>query len=267
MVRLDEAGGEELACPACGEEQASQHTLEQHVERQHPEYQVTCTSCQVAFKNYRALHLHNSMVHPTAASPPQIHLTQTDFSTSKFPLIAKEFCEASSRQYHHHDNTDSLISHRCQLCPATFTNADTWLMHVRDHTAASVPPLRCVNCDLTFPNLAQLAQHHQRHLCEEPQPRKESFLAVLDLLSKQTRDVSSAPVMDPSVLAGGLKPLLGPPPPRHLSPAPADSAKASRNTPQPVPPPLHPPPPPSHPSSPPPASSPMMNSLTAVTET
>ncbi|ROT79423.1 putative ras-responsive element-binding protein 1 [Penaeus vannamei] len=98
-VRLNasEVEEEELTCPACGVEQPSQHALEQHVENIHPEYQVACTTCQWASKNYRALHLHNSMVHHTStASPPQVDLTLTDFSSPKFPLIAKEICERTA---------------------------------------------------------------------------------------------------------------------------------------------------------------------------
>ncbi|KAG7159473.1 ras-responsive element-binding protein 1-like isoform X3 [Homarus americanus] len=230
-VRLGEAE-ELLACPACGVEQPSQHALEQHVENIHPEYQVACTTCQVAFKNYRALHLHNSMVHPTATvSPPQLDLTLTDFSTSKFPLIAKEICEASSRQYQHPGEGNGVC--RCQLCSITFPCVDSWLMHMREHAATSSappPPLRCLRCDLTFTNVAELAHHHQRHLCEEPQPRKESFLAVLDLLNKQSREAVTTPIpstMEMPFLGGSLRPPLGLPPLSQHSPAPADSGKAS----------------------------------------
>ncbi|KAK8396819.1 hypothetical protein O3P69_005055 [Scylla paramamosain] len=222
LVRLE--AEEELACPACGVEQPSQHALEQHVEAVHPEYQVSCSTCHVGFKNYRSLHLHNSMMHP-AAAPPRLHLTLTDFSTSKFPLIAKEVCEASSRQEGAAD--DSVGSHRCQVCHITFPCADSWLMHMREHTAAapSPAPLRCMRCDLSFSNVAELTRHHQRHLCEEAQPGKESFLAVLDLLNKKSRETSFPAFGVPAHEA--LRPPLRLPPPGQHSPAPADSAKAS----------------------------------------
>ncbi|XP_066960988.1 ras-responsive element-binding protein 1 isoform X2 [Macrobrachium rosenbergii] len=226
-VRLNtiEVEEEELTCPACGVEQPGQHALEQHVETIHPEYQVACNKCQVGFKNYRGLHLHNSMVHPmSSSSPPQLDLTLTDFSSPKFPLIAKEICENSSRQ-HDMSGEEGQGLHRCHLCNITFPCAEAWLMHMREHTASSAasPPFRCPRCVMRFSNLAEFAQHQQRHLCEDPQPPKESFLAVLDLL--HNRDSAHANVA--SLLAGRLKPPLGMPPPGQHSPAPADSAKAS----------------------------------------
>lgn len=229
QVRLETE--EELACPACGVEQVSQHVLEQHVETVHPEYQVSCSTCHVGFKNYRSLHLHNSMLHPAAAPPARLHLTLTDFSTSKFPLIAKEVCEASSRQ--EGPAGEGVGSHRCNMCRITFPCTDSWLMHMREHTAAatSPAPLRCKRCDLNFSSLSELTRHNQRHLCEESQPAKESFMAVLDLLNKKSREASFLPFGVPG--HEGLRPPLGLPPPGQHSPAPADSAKASPEHPTP----------------------------------
>nr|XP_027230690.1 ras-responsive element-binding protein 1-like isoform X1 [Penaeus vannamei] len=229
-VRLNasEVEEEELTCPACGVEQPSQHALEQHVENIHPEYQVACTTCQVGFKNYRALHLHNSMVHHTStASPPQVDLTLTDFSSPKFPLIAKEICE---RDRVHQQPGEGVGVHRCQLCHITFPCAESWLMHMREHAAASTgsaSSLRCLRCDLSFSNVVELSHHHQRHLCEEPQPGKEGFLRVLDLLKQQEAESASATSMAASIFASGLGPHLSMQPPGQHSPAPADSAKAS----------------------------------------
>ncbi|KAK7058707.1 hypothetical protein SK128_026001 [Halocaridina rubra] len=232
-LNTSEIEGEELACPACGVEQPSQHALEQHVENIHPEYQVACTKCQVGFKNYRGLHLHNSMVHPaTSSSPPQVDLTLTDFSSPKFPLIAKGICEASSRQ--RDLPNEGFGPHQCHLCRITFPCVEACHMHMREHTAASTTtasPMKCHRCDVQFSSFPEYVQHQQRHVCEEPQPRKESFLAVLDLLNKQNRDTAASNVA--SFLAGGYKPPLGLPPPGQHSPAPADSAKASPEHPTP----------------------------------
>ena len=93
------------------------------------------------------------------------------------------------------------------------------------------PRLRCMRCDLSFTNIAELTRHHQRHLCEEAQPGKESFLAVLDLLNKKSRNVPFVPFGVPG--HEGLRPPLGLPPPGQHSPAAADSGKVSPEHPTP----------------------------------
>lgn len=220
----------EVSCPVCGLEQANQHAMGLHVEAAHPEYQVACHTCQLGFKNYRALHLHNSMVH--ADSPqtmqPNIDLMNTEFSTSKFPLIVKEFQEANSKLQLKEEGT-----HMCVICNRSFSSTESYKNHMAEHSSVMPPPLRCLRCDISFSSLPELAQHHQSHLREEtgyPPPPKESFLAVLDLLTKQ--QTAPSPSSTVASLLGWKPPLMLPPPGQH-SPAQADSAKASPEHPTP----------------------------------
>lgn len=96
---------QKIRCPVCGREDfASMNVLEIHLEDNHPDFEVKCTSCNLSFKNHRALNLHRYMVH-------QINninnknlknsvvgfkdLTFMDFSSEKFPHIARIACEKS----------------------------------------------------------------------------------------------------------------------------------------------------------------------------
>ena len=169
----DDDNSKDISCPACGIEQTSQHALEQHVEEEHPEYQVSCSTCHVGFRSYRALHLHNYMVHKSQTTPPRLDLI--DFTSPKFPLYAKEVCVARQD-----DARES--GHRCSICGVSFPCAESWLLHMKDHTTAV--QLTCHRCNITLSSVGELAQHNERHMCEDTPPHKDSFLALLDLRNR-----------------------------------------------------------------------------------
>lgn len=100
--------------------------LETHIEECHPEYKAKCDPCNLIFKNHRVLNLHRYMVHHAEikehffanAKQETIgfkDITFVDFSSEKFPHIARAMCEQS---LHH----ASSLHHRfqCEKCDRAF---------------------------------------------------------------------------------------------------------------------------------------------------
>ncbi|GLV36480.1 pebbled [Carabus blaptoides fortunei] len=105
---INEMTAQKYRCPVCDREDfASLNVLEMHLEDNHPDYEVRCSTCSVSFKNHRALNLHRHMVHNSeqinninSKNIKNAHigfkdLTFVDFSSKKFPHIARDICEKS----------------------------------------------------------------------------------------------------------------------------------------------------------------------------
>lgn len=103
----------------------SANLLETHIEEFHPECKAKCEPCNLVFKNHRVLNLHRYMVHHAEIkehfpnSKQELigfkDLTFVDFSSEKFPHIARIMCEQS---LHH----ASSLHHRfqCDKCGRAF---------------------------------------------------------------------------------------------------------------------------------------------------
>lgn len=89
-----------FCCPVCVRNDfLTMVSLENHVDTEHPSIQAKCRCCEIVFKSYKALNAHKCTV---VNKPPHItqgfkDLTFVDFSSEKFPLIAKVMCEQSIR--------------------------------------------------------------------------------------------------------------------------------------------------------------------------
>lgn len=94
------SNAQRFCCPACKRDDfQTMLSLENHIDTEHPSIQPKCQSCELLFKSYKALNAHKC-----AANSKPMHITQgfkdltfVDFSSQKFPLIAKIMCEKSIR--------------------------------------------------------------------------------------------------------------------------------------------------------------------------
>lgn len=158
-----------LSCAVCGRQDfATPGQLEAHMERNHPDVPAKCESCNVSFKNHRALNLHRFMIHfgsSEAAAAKHLRnsvvgfndLTFVDFSSDKFPTIARAVCEQSL------------------------------------HRPASGEAYQCTKCLRAFPCRSALDAHeidcgslvsqHRLHADDDPSSR-DDFFAGLDLQNK-----------------------------------------------------------------------------------
>ncbi|XP_014227195.1 ras-responsive element-binding protein 1 [Trichogramma pretiosum] len=126
-------------CDICGQQDFPTYKLlDAHLEQSHPDDPISCPECDVAFKNYRTYSVHRYMSHssstttttptPTTrqSSAEYNHnsvvgfsdLTYVDFTSDKFPSIARAACE---RARHRPSSSDEAhLSFQCDKCQRAF---------------------------------------------------------------------------------------------------------------------------------------------------
>ncbi|XP_067005614.2 ras-responsive element-binding protein 1 [Anabrus simplex] len=191
-------GSQRLQCPVCDcDEFSSIQSLEAHLDLSHPEYGGTgtgvarCGICDASFKTQRELSLHRFMIHRDGSSPASrpvmgfTDLTFVDFSSQKFPYIARAVCERNI-----HRPTSAFHRFQCDVCGRAFPCGSALAIHRAACTASPTPYRRSLDFDEQNDTPTDLTSH--RHIIrsnneseEEVEERKrEDFFAGLDLRNK-----------------------------------------------------------------------------------
>lgn len=157
-------------CPVCGRQDfGSSALLEAHLERNHPEFPAKCDSCNLSFKNHRVLNLHRFMIHfaehPVGNTARNLRnsvvgfndLTFVDFSSGKFPAIARAVCEQSL----HRPASGEVAKFQCSKCLRAFPCRSALDAHETD-------------CGTT----------NSQNRTNDGQSRRDDFFAGLDLQNK-----------------------------------------------------------------------------------
>lgn len=163
-----------FCCPVCVRNDfLTMISLENHVDTEHPSIQAKCRSCEIVFKSYKALNAHKC---GSNSKPPHItqgfkDLTFVDFSSEKFPLIAKVMCEQSIR------TPITSQKYECLKCFRAFPCA----------SAVEIHSLKCIGIE---------SKHsislRKRALSETSDDldtrRRDDFFAHLDLKNKNPNE-------------------------------------------------------------------------------
>ncbi|XP_030754430.1 uncharacterized protein LOC115881178 [Sitophilus oryzae] len=115
-------------CPLCERSDFDSITnLESHLEDNHPDYPIKCTICNQVFSNSNILAVHKSAVHAVNNSKQAVvgfpDLTFVDFSSKKFPYIARRECEINL-----HKAAGSL-KFQCRKCGKAFPCSSSLEIH------------------------------------------------------------------------------------------------------------------------------------------
>ncbi|XP_066588393.1 ras-responsive element-binding protein 1 isoform X2 [Prorops nasuta] len=185
-------------CPICGKEDFPTRTLlASHLESHHHQeaaVPVKCDYCALPFKNLRALNLHIRMLHygvrvgPSAAPGPQDNsstessvrglrssvlgfndLTFIDFSSDKFPAIAKAVCEQSI----HRPLAGDVAKFQCSKCQRGFPCSVALDLHETE----------CGNESSTTATIANATRAKQMDVAED-RSEDDVFFAGLNLRNK-----------------------------------------------------------------------------------
>lgn len=187
-----------LCCPVCGcSEFPSMLTLENHMDREHPSIQARCRYCEVVFKSHKALNAHKcaaSGLYKTSGG--QItqgfkDLTFVDFSSEKFPLIAKQMCEQSVRM------PVTNQKYECSKCNRAFPCASAVDIHI---TACGLSPQQQLQHHLPLHGESPKDFSIRKRLCSdtsEEEAKRDDFFAHLDL---QNRSINSSATYNSSMV-------------------------------------------------------------------
>lgn len=182
----DDGAGEDstpesgLECPACDRRDfASLGALEAHMEEAHADAHAAvarCDVCGVSLRNQRALNLHKYMVHSRRGAVVGFQdLTFVDFSSEKFPLIARAVCEQSL-----HRSNSEYLRFQCGRCDRAFPCASALSIHQQ-------------NCGSSTDNDEVPADLSRKQADNEPEDKKrDDFFHCLDLRNKSS-PVSATP--------------------------------------------------------------------------
>ncbi|XP_076278312.1 uncharacterized protein LOC143208108 isoform X2 [Lasioglossum baleicum] len=116
-------------CPVCGRKNfGTSRLLESHLERCHPDFPPNCDPCDLSFGNCRVMNLHQYVLQyedqPTGNTTRNLRnsvvgfndLTFVDFSSEKFPTIARAVCEQSV----HRPASGEVAKFQCSKCLRAF---------------------------------------------------------------------------------------------------------------------------------------------------
>ncbi|KAF5298851.1 hypothetical protein FQA39_LY11663 [Lamprigera yunnana] len=174
-IKLEDAFGEidkrsSFSCSVC--ERDDFNTIEMlqiHLEDNHPDYPAQCDKCSHTFKNTKLLNEHKTIVHVNEDRFQRNSvvgfkdLTFVDFSSQKFPYIAKYECEKNLHK------VSSGLRFQCDKCSRAFPCSSSLEIHQSDCT---------VGLDLTVKHSMNRTSNVEKDL------RRNDFFAKLDLQNK-----------------------------------------------------------------------------------
>lgn len=167
-----------FVCPACTcvREYPSLAQLEYHMDNEHPEIMAKCRYCETVFKSHKTLHGHkcSALVNRPNVTHGFKDMTFVDFSSEKFPMIARSMCEQSMR------TSVSNQKFECPQCGRAFPCASSVSNHARE----------CSSQHNQHPAMHQ-RQRGQSETSEED-AKRDDFFALLDLKNKTSPTESSS---------------------------------------------------------------------------
>lgn len=184
---------QKYCCPACDRNDfPSMASVENHLDEDHPSLVPKCRHCSAVFKSHRQLNGHRctqavSNVRGGVTRNPQVtqgfkDLTFVDFSSNKFPYIAKSICEQSIR------TPIAEQKFECERCYRAFPCEAALHMHHPDCSGGSM------NMSLTSDGSHEGAKQRRLSQGSEGDLKRDDFFANLDLQNKSTASSNNHPL-------------------------------------------------------------------------
>lgn len=176
-------------CPVCERTDfISIKALETHFEDNHPDYPVSCNQCNVRFQNSKSLSVHRNAVHFSEDNGKTLKncvtgfrdLTFVDFSSEKFPHIARYQCEKSLHK------VSGGLKFQCQKCSHAFPCSASLEIHERDCS---------VGLDLSVKTENNCEPSKSTNL-SETEIRKVDFFGRLDLQNSSPEKNEYRPIVE-----------------------------------------------------------------------
>lgn len=189
-----------FTCPVCERDDFnSLSVLETHLEDNHPDHPAKCNHCKQVFLNHKILSLHRNTVHDNKLSRQAVvgfkDLTFVDFSSQKFPHIARRECEINL----HKTSANSDLHFLCKNCNRAFPCSNSLEIHENSCLASENPKIMEINNisqgdirRMDFFSRLNLINNspEQQAILSNPQSFREHFAKVMDN-SKDLADIQS----------------------------------------------------------------------------
>lgn len=119
---------QKFCCPVCiRNDFASMINLENHMDKEHPTIPAKCRHCEMVFKSHKALNAHRCANNKaTNVQQGFKDLTFVDFTSEKFPIIAKNLCEQSIR------TPITSQKYECPMCYRAFPCSSAVEIHMKE---------------------------------------------------------------------------------------------------------------------------------------
>ena len=165
----------EWTCQICDKKFIDKLSLYYHLAT-HPNETLKCIDCGYSLANYASLTQHKCLnsisksLNKTGPNEPHpvgfYDLTFTDFSSNKFSLIAKSFCEHNIRK-----SSSSYHEFECSKCERAFPCRSALNLHESTHSDTTYCSI--CNCDLGSPSL--FISHQMKHRFDESAQPNDIF--------------------------------------------------------------------------------------------
>lgn len=189
--------------------------LDAHMKTCHSNLILQCPVCFVPCSSRRTLFQHVATAHNALPKKKKTEedgnreevlsfneLSFCDFTHSKFPLIAKVWCDKKKLA----DTDDAEKRFECSICESQFPSEDTLKVHKSWHAIEGQMASRCTVCDVDFEKASELDEHEIRHVKDAVLKKaevkhdiredvsREEFLAAFDLkVNKENQDEKKLP--------------------------------------------------------------------------
>lgn len=162
-----------FCCPVCVRSDFSTIlNLENHMDREHPSIPAKCRYCEVVFKSHKALNVHQCDANGFK------DLTCVDFSSDKFPLIAKSMCEQGV-------HTPLSNQYECPHCKRAFPCASAVDIHKETCRSLDAPQ-----------DFSIRKRRREPSETSDEDAKRDDFFAHLDLQNKSTPQRASFNITD-----------------------------------------------------------------------
>jgi ras-responsive element-binding protein 1 len=168
---------QKFCCPVCiRNDFSSMINLENHMDKEHPTIPAKCRHCEMVFKSHKALNAHRCDSNKSVNVQQGFKdMTFVDFTSEKFPIIAKNMCEQSIR------TPITNQKYECPMCYRAFPCASAVDIHMKE----------CKNESFGAQDFSSKRQRSNSESSEED-VKREDFFANLALQN------SSIPTSAPS---------------------------------------------------------------------
>lgn len=165
-----------FCCPVCVRSDfTSMLSLENHMDQEHPGIPAKCRHCEIVFKSHKALNAHRcGNVNKTQLTQGLKDLTFIDFTSDKFPIIARSICEPNMRA------SATNQKYECSKCFKAFPCTSALQTHAIDCTDGDRPQ-----------NFA-LKRSRRNSETSDDDTRRDDFFANLHLQNKSHGSISTA---------------------------------------------------------------------------